>query len=185
MWRKATLKVWSHGRFFSAVLDDSRQRNTHLPLPVIPRDRPVPGSQPPFSLNQNPDQNKEDTWFISVVAYDHCIKPFMFNSILPFTSPKFRAKCHRSSHDPGTLGPGTQTVSTDFHGVQIISSKKHPAIKKYYTMDNQAQFSELPQHFIFCQSRRLKIKRTRAWKCLPRDRNTSNWRQWWPIITAW
>ena len=30
----------------------------------------MPGSQPPFSLIPNPDQGKEDTSFISVVAYD-------------------------------------------------------------------------------------------------------------------
>ena len=31
--------------------------------------RHVPGSRPPFSLIPDPDQNKEDTSFISVVAY--------------------------------------------------------------------------------------------------------------------
>ena len=30
----------------------------------------MPGSQPPFSLIPDPNQNKEDTSFISVVAYD-------------------------------------------------------------------------------------------------------------------
>ena len=30
----------------------------------------VPGSQPPFSLIQDPGQNKEDTSFVYVVAYD-------------------------------------------------------------------------------------------------------------------
>ena len=43
--------------------------------------RHVPGSQPPFRLIPDPDQNKEDTPFISVVAYDVCIpvsRPIQF-----------------------------------------------------------------------------------------------------------
>ena len=62
--------------------------------------RYVPGSQPPFSLIPDPDHNKEDTSFISVVANDLYIplsRPIQF-CLLP--SQKFE-KNNQGPGDPG------------------------------------------------------------------------------------
>ena len=95
---------------------------------ALPLTRHVPGSQLPFSLIPDPDQNKEDTSFISVVAYGVYIplsRPIQFHHL---PKPKFREKCPRSCRSCETLDPGSEWVFADFHGVEITSSKKSPVI---------------------------------------------------------
>ena len=121
--------------------------------------RNVPGSQPPFSLNPDPDQNKEDSWFISFVAYDHYIPLSLPTQLLSSTSPKFWGNCRRSRLDPGT------EIRNSFCRFSLASnnfSKENSRHIKHYTMGNQAQYGELPWHILFCHNRRLKIKRPRA-----------------------
>ena len=80
-----------------------------------------------FSLIPDPDQNKEDTSFISVVANDVYIplsRPIHFCS-LPNQNFEENAK---DPADREILDPGSEWVLADFHGVQIISSKKSPVI---------------------------------------------------------
>ena len=102
------------------------KRLTYLYL-QIPVHRHVPGSQPHFSLIPDSDQNKEDTQFISVVAYG-VYMPFhvRFNSVLYQT--QISRKMPRSCRSCGTLDPGSECFFPDFHRIQIISSKKSPVI---------------------------------------------------------
>ena len=55
----------------------------------------MPGSQPPVSFIPDPDQNREDTSFISVVAYGVYI-PFhvRFDSVL------YKSKFRENAQDP-------------------------------------------------------------------------------------
>ena len=67
----------------------------------------MPGSHPPFSLIPDPDQNKEDTPFISVVAYSVYIplsRPIYFCSL---PNQNFEKKCPRSCDpaEPWTQDP--------------------------------------------------------------------------------
>ena len=62
-----------------------------------PPSRYEPGSQPPFSLIPDPDQNKEDTSFISAVGYGVYIslsRPIKF-CLLP------NQNFEKNSQDPG------------------------------------------------------------------------------------
>ena len=62
----------SHSRLISQFALRNCAPESQRRLQVwVPRagGRHVPGSQPPFSLIPDLDQNKEDTTFISVVAY--------------------------------------------------------------------------------------------------------------------
>ena len=57
----------------------------------------MPGSQPPFSLILDPDQNKEDTSLISAVSYGVYIplsRPIQF---CPLSSQNFE----KNAQDPG------------------------------------------------------------------------------------
>ena len=71
----------------------------------------MPVSQPAFSLNPEPDQNKKDASFIYVVAY-YLYPPFTPDSIMSFAVPKFRGKCPGSCQDPETLDPGSKMILT-------------------------------------------------------------------------
>ena len=65
-------------------------------IAVDPGNRHVPGSQPPFSLIPDPEQSKEDTSFISVVAYGAYIplsRPIQF---CPLPNPNFE----KNAQDP-------------------------------------------------------------------------------------
>ena len=57
------------------------------------------------------------------------ISPFYvrFNSV-PYQT-KFSKKCPRSCRSCGNLDSGSDWVFADFHGIQIISSKKPPVIQ--------------------------------------------------------
>ena len=70
--------------------------------------RHVPGSQPPFSLIPDTDQNKEDTSFISVVGYGAYIplsRPIQF---CPLTNQNFE----KNAQDPaGPAEPWIQDPS--------------------------------------------------------------------------
>ena len=103
--------------------------------------RHVPGSQSPFSLIPDPDQNKKYTSFISVVAYGVYILPFTCDSIVFFlTIQNFQKKCSISCGSCGTLDPRSDRVFADFRGLNIISSMKSPCLITHYSMDNQVQY---------------------------------------------
>ena len=106
------------------------------PPPVI---RHVPGSQPPFSLIPDSDQNNEDTSFISAVAYAvyiHLSRPIQFC----FLSSQNFEKNVQDPADPAIpwiQDPGG--VFADFHGVQFKSfHQRNPCHITHYSIDNQA-----------------------------------------------
>ena len=75
----------------------------------------------------DPDQNKGGTSFISVVAngvYIPLLRPI---HLCPLPSQNFE-KNAKDPADRETLDPGSEWVFADFHGVQIMSSKKSPVI---------------------------------------------------------
>ena len=76
----------------------ARSTGSHNRMPrASSRARHVPGAQPPFPLIPDPDQNKEATSFISVVAYDIYIplsRPIQF-CLLP------NQNFEKNAQDPG------------------------------------------------------------------------------------
>ena len=77
-----------------------------------------------FSLIQDPDQNKEDTSFISVVSYGVYIAlsgPIQFCP-LPYQNFEKTPKILQILQNPGD--PRSECFFAHFHGVQIVSSKK-------------------------------------------------------------
>ena len=82
------------------------------------------GSQPPFSLNSDPEQIKGVTSFISVVAYCAYILPshltFFFS--LPHQDLEKIPKVLPGSWK---LDPRSETICADFNEVHIISSQKN------------------------------------------------------------
>ena len=59
----------------------------------------MPGSQPPFSLIPDPDQNKEDTSFIAVVAYGEYIPLSHAIQFCPLPNQNFE----KNFQDPADL----------------------------------------------------------------------------------
>ena len=106
----------------------------------------MPGSQPPFSLSPDPDQNKKDASFIFVLAYGVYI-PFhiRFNYVLYQT--KFSKKCPRSCRSC-IQDPGSEWVFTNSHGVQIISSKKSPVNTKQHGQSGTTLRSTVDHHVL-------------------------------------
>ena len=82
------------------------------------------GSQSPFSLN--PDYQR---FLLCIVL----ITSLPRDSVMSFTSPKFREKCQRSCQNPGSLDAGSERVFAHFHRVQIILSRKKRH-KAHYSM---------------------------------------------------
>ena len=67
----------------------------------------MPGSQPPFSLIPDPDQNKEDTSFISVVAYGVYIPLSIQIQFCPLPNQNFEkiAQDHADPAEPWIQDP--------------------------------------------------------------------------------
>ena len=53
---------------------------------------------------------------------------FIYPFHVSFNKSKFREKCQSSCRSCATLDPRSEWVFADFHGLQIISSKKSPVI---------------------------------------------------------
>ena len=88
----------------------------------------MPGSQPQLSLIPDPDQNKEDTSLISVVAYGFYVPLSRLIQFCPVPSQSFE-KNAQDTGDPAK--PWIQDPSAFlpiFIRVQIISSKNSPVI---------------------------------------------------------
>ena len=64
------------------------------------------------------------------------------------------------SHKPG---PGSKGILPIFMGTNH-SIKETTSLTEDYNIDYQAQYSEVPEHIMFCQNRCLKIKYPSAWK---------------------
>ena len=83
----------------------------------------MPGPQPPFSLNQDPDQNKENISFVSAEAYGVDVR---FISVLQLA--KISKKM--STILTGSRNPGSKIRKGfyPFCGVEIIPPKKKPEV---------------------------------------------------------
>ena len=80
--------------------------------------RHVPGSQPPFSLNPYPDQNKQDTSFISIAAYCIYIPLSRPTQFCPLPLQYLEKKCTVSwILDPGGV-PSIFVVFKSFHQIR-------------------------------------------------------------------
>ena len=75
----------------------------------------VPGSQPPFSIIPDLDQNKEDTSFISVVAYGVYIPLARPTRFCLLTNQDFE-KNAKILQILRTLDPVSECFFADFHG---------------------------------------------------------------------
>ena len=103
----------------------------------------VPGSQPPFSMIPDPDQNKEDASFISVVDYGVYItllRPIQF-CLLP------NQNFEKNVQDPQILWNTGCKIRVGFSRFSWGSNHfidEIPCHITHYSMDNQAQYSEVP-----------------------------------------
>ena len=88
----------------------------------------VPRSQPYFSLNPDPDQKKEDTSFLSFVAYGVCIPLSFPIKFRPLPNRNFEENAKGPARIPEPWIQDPQGYFAYFRGVQIISSKKTPVI---------------------------------------------------------
>ena len=106
-------------------------------------DRHVPGSQSPFSLIPDPDQNKEAISFFCVVTYGVFITlshPIQFCHLTNQKSRKM-PKILQILRNPGSK------IRVGFYRFSWGSNhviKEIPCHIKHYIMDNQAQNSEIP-----------------------------------------
>ena len=109
----------------------------------------VPGSQPRFSLTPDLDQNKKIHYLfpLKLIAL---ISPFP----VPLISVPHHTRISRKAPNilPGSRNPGSKIrmdpesilkpIFMGFH-FQLLYQRKHCHIK-HYSMDNQAQYSEVP-----------------------------------------
>ena len=99
----------------------------------------MPGSQPPFSWIPDPDQNKEDISIISVVAYGVYIplsRPIQF-CLLPSQNFDINVQDPADPAEPWMQYPSR--LLPIFMGFKEI-----PCLITHCSMDNQAQYSEVP-----------------------------------------
>ena len=109
-------------------------------------------SQQPFSLNPDPDRNKEDASIISVVAYCVDIQfslPTQFCHLLP---QKFRGKCHRFCQDPGTLDPRNETVLLIFMGLKSFLHRRSLLYKTLFHRQSGAILRSAVAHHVLPES---------------------------------
>ena len=105
--------------------------------------RHVPGSQPPFSLIPNPDQNKTDTTFISVVAYGVYIPLLCPIQFCPLTKQNFL----KNAQDPACPAEPGSRIRVGFCRFSRGSNnfiQENPCHIQSYSIDNQVQYSEVP-----------------------------------------
>ena len=103
--------------------------------------RQVPGPQTPFSLNPDPDQNKEDTTFISVLACEFCIPLSLPIQFCPLLNQNFE----KNAKDPAKIPElwiQNPKVFCRFSWSSNIFVKDKSCHIKHYTMGNQSQYSE-------------------------------------------
>ena len=136
------------------IAQSSHYGQTYLGCQIFPQcftGRHVPGSKTPFSFIPNPDQNKVDTLFISVVAY---------GVYIPLLRPiQFRLQTNKNFEKmPKNLqilmNPGSK-IRVGFCRSSWGSNhfiKEIPCHITHYRMENQAQYSEAPQIIMFCNN---------------------------------
>ena len=100
--------------------------------------RHAPGSQPPFSLNPDPDKNKDDAYSILVVAYSSYIPLSRPNQFCPLLDQNFEKNAQDLLRIPD---PVSQRVFAYFHGVQKHFMGEITYHVKHFSIDNQMQCS--------------------------------------------
>ena len=106
------------------------------------QNRHVPGSQPPFSLIPDPDQNKEDTFLLCLWRL---YPPLTSDSILSFTKPKFREKCLRSRRSCGNLDSRSEWVLPIFIGFKSFHQRNPGHIKHHLVLPEFTFRDKTPQ----------------------------------------